>query len=278
MNYRHAYHAGNFADVHKHVALTAILLHLSRKEKPFAVIDTHAGRGLYDLAGVEAAKTAEAADGIGKLAGCVPQSPTLASYLEIVRGFGEQRYPGSAVIAAELLRPQDRLVAIEQQPDEFASLRTTLSPFPNARGVHGDGYAQLRAVLPPPERRGLVLIDPPYEDANEMERMAEAFRDAYRRFATGIYALWCPRKLASRIDAFAGELKAHAPMKLLSLTIDIGARNSEAEDRLSAAGLLVVNPPFGFDEEMRAASAEMLPLLRRRPSASATVESLAGGP
>jgi 23S rRNA (adenine2030-N6)-methyltransferase len=278
MNYRHAYHAGNFADVHKHVALTAILSHLRRKKKPFVVIDTHAGRGLYDLSGVEAAKTAEAADGIGRLEGYAPQNAALQAYLEIVRSFRAQQYPGSPLIAAQLLRPQDRLVAIEKQLDEIAALRAALAPFPTARAIDGDGYAQLRALLPPPERRGLMLIDPPYEDADEMERMANAFRDAYRRFATGIYLLWYPLKLASRIEAFAGELKVQAPIKLLSLRIDIDAPKNAMEDRLSAAGLLVANPPFGFDEEMRAASAELLPLLRGGASARTTGEWLAGGP
>ena len=266
MNYRHAYHAGNFADVHKHVALTAILLHLRRKEKPFAVIDTHAGSGLYDLTSTEALKTAEAADGIRRLDGYNPQNAIVQTYLEIVRGFGEQHYPGSPLIAAKLLRPQDRLVAIEQQTEEFAAVSSTLACFPNARAVHGDGYAKLRALLPPPERRGLILIDPPYEDADEMHRMAGAFRDAYRRFGPGIYVLWYPLKLASRLDAFVGELKAQASMKLLSLTIDISAQKSTIENRLSAAGLLVVNPPYGLDEDMRSASAELLPLLRRPPT------------
>jgi 23S rRNA (adenine2030-N6)-methyltransferase len=132
MSYRHAYHAGNFADVHKHVAVTAILLHLRKKEKPFVVIDTHAGRGLYDLCGTEASKTAEAADGIGRLAGYAAQTTAVTEYLEIVRVAGGQ-YPGSPLIAANLLREKDRLVAVEQQPEEFASLRTSLGNFPSAR-------------------------------------------------------------------------------------------------------------------------------------------------
>lgn len=276
MNYRHAYHAGNFADVHKHVALTAILLHLRRKEKPFAVIDTHAGSGLYNLASAEAVKTAEAGHGIRRLDGYAPQNAIVQTYLEIARGLGAQTYPGSPLIAAKLLRPQDRLVGIEQQTEEFSGLRSTLASFANARAVLGDGYAQLRALLPPPERRGLILIDPPYEDETEMARIAEAFRDAHRRFATGIYLLWYPLKLTSRIDAFAGELRGEAPVKLLSLTFNIGAIKPGAEERLSAAGLLVVNPPFGFDEDMRAAGAELLPLLRRGPTAGASVEWFAG--
>jgi 23S rRNA (adenine2030-N6)-methyltransferase len=278
MNYRHAYHAGNFADVHKHVALTAILLHLRKKAKPFVVIDTHAGRGVYDVSSTEAMKTGEAADGIARLAAHAAQTTALAAYLEIVRVAGIGQYPGSPLIAAKLLREQDRLVAVEQQPEEFASLRDCLDAIPNARAMQGDGYFELGALLPPPERRGLVLIDPAYEDVNEMERMAQTFRDAYRRFATGTYVLWYPLKLASRIDALAGELKTFGPIKLLSLGIDAGVGVGTSADRLSAAGLLVINPPFGLDGEMRDASTEILPLLRRGPSANIWVEWLAGAP
>jgi len=278
MNYRHIYHAGNFADVHKHVALTSILLHLRRKEKPFVFIDTHAGSGLYDLAGDEASKTQEADAGIGKFAGYRAQSRPLSTYLETVHAFGEKKYPGSPMIAAKLLRRHDRFVGIEEQPAEFASVRAALAPFVNARALNGDGYKHLRALLPPPERRGFVLIDPPYEDASETERMAKAFGDAYERFATGIYALWYPLKVSSRIQSLADELKARAPMKLLSLAIDIGSCVGEAHDRLSAAGLLVVNPPFGFDEEMRGASSELLPLLRCGAGAEASVQWLSDRP
>jgi 23S rRNA (adenine2030-N6)-methyltransferase len=276
MNYRHTFHAGNFADVHKHVALTAILLHLRRKQKPFVVIDTHAGRGLYDLRGAEALKTLEAARGISALAGYSSDAPTLATYLEIARGAGEQKYPGSPIIAAKLLRKGDRLVAIEQQAEEFATLCMALRQYSNARALHGDGYAQLRALLPPPERRALILIDPPYEDPKEMEHMSDAFRDMYFRFASGIFAFWYPLKLASRIVAFAGELKAYGHMKVLSLAIDVGAVSGGGQGPLSAAGLLVWNPPYGLDETMRAVCSEILPLLRRGPSARATVEWLDG--
>ena len=278
MNYRHAYHAGNFADVHKHVALTSILLHLRKKEKPFVVIDTHAGRGEYDTGGMEAAKTAEAAGGIGRLEGYAAHSAALAAYLEIVRREGAAKYPGSPSIAAHLLRKQDRLVAIERQPEEFALLRASLDLIPNAGALEGDGYLRLRALLPPPERRGLVLIDPAYEDANEMERMMEAFRDAYGRFSTGVYALWYPLKLVSRIDAFVGELRTLGRINLLSLAIDVGAGEGISADRLSASGLLVVNPPFGVDVEMRDASAELLSVLRRGPGANTSVEWPAGAP
>src|SRR6185312_17179965 len=169
MNYRHAYHAGNFADVVKHIALTGVLLHLRKKETPFAVIDSHAGRGLYDLSGTEAKRTGEAASGIEKLRGLKGEG-ALGRYLEIA---GESDlYPGSPVIAAKLLRPQDRLVAIEKHPQEFASLRQALAPWRKARAVEGDGAAKLPALLPPAERRGLVLIDPPFEAADEFDALA----------------------------------------------------------------------------------------------------------
>jgi 23S rRNA (adenine2030-N6)-methyltransferase len=270
MNYRHAYHAGNFADVHKHMALVAILLHLRKKDKPFAIIDTHAGGGLYDLAGPEAAKTNESGDGIAKLRGVPMQTPALRHYLEIVDGFGPDRYPGSPLIAAQLLRERDRLIAIEKHPEEFESLRRALTSFRNAHAVCGDGYRQLNALLPPAERRGLILLDPSYEDAGETEALASAFANAYRRFPTGIFLIWHPLKMKSKIETFAGELRSAARLKLLSLTIDVDQADSSG-DRLSASGVLVVNPPHALDLEMEAASAEILPPLARGAGASATV-------
>lgn len=270
MNYRHAYHAGNFADVHKHVALVAVLLHLRKKETPFVVIDTHAGSGLYDLTGGEAGKTAEAEEGIAKLAGLSSEAPALATYLDIVRSFGVGRYPGSPLIAASLLRPQDRLLAIEKHPTEFALLRKSLAPFARAKALEADAYERLPALLPPPERRGLVLIDPPYESPEECEDVVSAFKSAIRRFATGIYLIWHPLKAAARFDALAGEIAAAGGVRLLSLILDTGVR--AAPERLSASGLLVVNPPYEFDTQMRAVSAELLSQLRQGPQARACVE------
>jgi 23S rRNA (adenine2030-N6)-methyltransferase len=278
MNYRHAYHAGNFADVHKHAALTAILLHLRKKDAPFALIDTHAGRGLYDLSGDEARRSGEVVDGVAKLAGHVARTPALATYLDVVRGFGPQRYPGSPLIAAELLRPQDRLVAMEKHAEEFAGLRAALLSFENARAIAADGYAQLPKLLPPPERRGLVLIDPPYEEAREMQQVAKAFADAYRRFAHGIVLIWHPLKSSVPAEALAGELKTAGASKLLSLAFDVGMAAGDAAGRLSASGLLAINPPYGFAEDMRAAQEELLPPLRRNANARASVTWLAGGP
>jgi 23S rRNA (adenine2030-N6)-methyltransferase len=260
MNYRHAYHAGNFADVVKHLALVAILLHLRRKETPFAVIDTHAGRGAYDLTSAEAAATGEAANGIGMLAD-VQADGALGKYLALARG--RDVYPGSPRIAAALLRPQDRLVAIEKHPQDATSLKSVLAGCRQATVEEGDGYRRLAALLPPKERRGLVLIDPPFESPDEFAVAAEALRAALRRFATGIYLIWFPIKSAAGANAFCGEVLAAGAKKALRIDIDLGtaARAPGEKERLTAAGLIVVNPPFGFEDEMRKHLARIAPLL-----------------
>jgi 23S rRNA (adenine2030-N6)-methyltransferase len=272
MNYRHAYHAGNFADVAKHLALVAILLHLRRKEAPFAVIDSHAGRGRYDLTAAEAARTGEAANGIGRLSALAGAAGALGEYLSLAGG-GET-YPGSPLIAAFLLRPQDRLVAIEKQPEEAALLKAALIRVPNAQAEEGDGYKRLAALLPPPERRGLVLIDPPFESPDEFRAEARALAQALQRFATGIYALWFPVKSAGEANAFCGEVLAAGAKKALRIDLDIGADAGGGKERLSGAGLIVVNPPFGFAVEMREGLAKIAPLLSAR--ARAEVRVLAG--
>jgi 23S rRNA (adenine2030-N6)-methyltransferase len=272
LNYRHAYHAGNFADVMKHVALVDAIACLKKKDKPFRVIDSHAGGGLYDLSGARAAKTGEAQTGIARLS----NAPALGAYLAATRGFAPARYPGSPLIAAKLLRPGDRLVAIEKHPEDYAALEAALAPFANAKAISGDGYERLAALLPPPERRGLVLIDPPYEDEDEFERVAHAFAAAYRRFATGIYLIWFPLKRRSDADALAGEIRHAGATKLLSLTLDVGRAADAPPERLSACGLLVVNPPFGFAEEMRDALVVLAKQLAQGAGAASRVEWLAG--
>ncbi|MEI9994639.1 MAG: 23S rRNA (adenine(2030)-N(6))-methyltransferase RlmJ [Rhizomicrobium sp.] len=268
MNYRHAFHAGNFADVVKHLALVAILLHLRRKDAPFAVIDTHAGRGRYDLTGAEASRTSEAADGIGRL-GAVEADGALGEYLRLARGGSS--YPGSPLLAAALLRPQDRLVAIEKQPAEAALLKAALAGLRNARAEEGDGYLRLPALLPPPERRGLVLIDPPFEAPDEFAAQAQALTAALRRFATGIYLLWFPIKSAAEANAFCGEILASGAKKVLRVDLDLGLRDAE---KLSATGLIVINAPYGFAQEMEAVLRRIAPLLA--PNARADVRVLAG--
>lgn len=258
MNYRHGYHAGNFADVVKHLAEVAILGHLAKKETPFAVIDSHAGRGSYDLASDEALKTGEAASGIQALEG-VSGSPLLDRYLGLVAEGGKQTYPGSPLIAAKMLRPQDRLAAIEKHPEEARALKNLLSPWRKARVEEEDGYSRLIALLPPPERRGLVLIDPPFEAPDEFESLGRAVRDALRRFATGIYLIWYPLKSDSAAHALEGEVLMDA-RKALKIEVGIDA----PEDKLARAATLVLNPPFGFAAEMEAALAHVAPKLKAR--------------
>ena len=278
MNYRHAYHAGNFADVLKHAALTALLLHLRKKEAPFAVIDTHAGRGVYDLGSPEATKTCEAEEGIARLLGTDPPSGVLRPYAEIVKTFGPGRYPGSPLIAARLLRGHDRLMAIEKHPEEHAVLAAALKPMRQAPAILSDGYRELAKLVPPHERRGLVLIDPPYEDENEFAIAAQALIAAHRRFATGIFVLWYPVKDRTAVEAAIGELLNVGIPRLLRVELDIGLAADDADDaeRLSAAGLLVVNPPFGFAAEMEIAGAYLADRLKRGAMARFRVETLAG--
>ena len=277
MNYRHEYHAGNFADVVKHVALVAVLLHLRKKEQPFAVIDTHAGGGLYELSGEKAQRTREAAGGIERIADLARGPAALRTYLEIVREYAPDRYPGSPLIAAKLLRAQDRLVAIEKHPEEQSALAHTLGPFKRARAVLADGYDRLPALLPPPERRGIVLVDPPYEADGEFAELARAGEALMRRFATGIALFWFPLKAPSAADAFCGELLGQGVKKLVRVDIAVGG--PAKSEQLAAAGLAVVNPPFGFDTEMRETMEALRPRLGADPGRPADfrVEWLAGG-
>jgi 23S rRNA (adenine2030-N6)-methyltransferase len=256
MNYRHGYHAGNFADVVKHVALVAILLHLRKKDSAFAVVDSHAGRGSYDLAGAEAGKTGEAAGGVARLsdlAGEMPQA--LSTYLAMVKE--SAAYPGSPLIAAKLLRPQDRLTAIEKHPEEFAALEQLLAPYRNCSAEHADGYARSPKLLPPPSRRGLVLIDPPFESPDEFSVLAQTIRDAYRKFATGIFLIWYPIKSQADADAFTGEVLAGGIAKAMTIETKVRA----PEGRLARAGLLVINPPYGFAAVMKQAARLLAPRL-----------------
>ena len=279
MNYRHAFHAGNFADVFKHAALLAVVQHLKKKEKPFVVIDTHAGRGIYEIAGAEAKKTGEASEGIGRLLPFSSAPGILDSYLSIVRAFGEDRYPGSPMIAARMLRPADRLIAVESEAAEYQVLARELTGVRSARAILGDGYRELLQLLPPPERRAAILVDPPYEREDEFARAAEVLVAAHRRFATGIFLLWYPAKLLPLVSATAAELLTAGIRSLVRVELDVGAtpaqRRLDKGPPMTATGLLVINPPFGFTAEMQAILPFLAELLALGPGASARVEILA---
>jgi 23S rRNA (adenine2030-N6)-methyltransferase len=241
VNYRHAYHAGNFADCMKHALLLLLLRAMARKDKPFLVLDTHAGVGRYDLSAGPAAKTGEWRNGIGKLLPGRP--PALADYLGIVDHLG--LYPGSPAIAAALLRADDRLVCCELHPEDAAALKVSLAKRKNAAVHERDGYAALNAFLPPPERRALVLIDPPYEQPDELLRAAAALALAYGKFKSGVLALWYPIKHRSPVREFFETIRQSKLRDVVAAELWLAPPVDPA--RLNGSGLLVVNPPFGFE-------------------------------
>lgn len=257
MNYRHGYHAGNFADVLKHLALCELLRLLTAKDKKLFVLDTHAGAGGYDLSGNQARRTGEAETGIVRLA-AAPRTGMPAAvvrYLAAVaaydRKFGPaggkpRRYPGSPRLVRAALRPGDRFVACELHPEEALALKREFAGDRAVEVRQADGYKALKALLPPVERRGLVLIDPPFEVTDEYERLMRALRQGVRRFATGCYAVWYPIK-DEMAAAFVRELAAFKPL-VLELRLD-----GVAPGKLAACGLAVINPPWRFEDAMREA-------------------------
>ncbi|HEV7290983.1 MAG TPA: 23S rRNA (adenine(2030)-N(6))-methyltransferase RlmJ [Devosia sp.] len=265
MNYRHAFHAGNFADVVKHLILVRILEYLKRKETPFRVLDTHAGIGLYDLQGDEAGRTGEWVDGIGRLVaeGLGGEAGDLAApYLTAVRAQnpdGTLRfYPGSPLLTRQLLREQDRLFALELHPKDAEALSENFAGDIQTRVTHLDGWAAMGTHLPPKEKRGLVLVDPPFEEKGEFARMAASLVKAHRRWPTGIYAFWYPIKEPRDVEAYIADLRTSNIGKILRLELTI--RAPSAPPRLHGTGMIVVNPPFALEGEMRV----LLPALAER--------------
>jgi 23S rRNA (adenine2030-N6)-methyltransferase len=257
MNYRHGYHAGNFADVLKHAALCELLRLLTAKDKKLFVLDTHAGAGGYDLSGSQARRTGEAETGIVRLAAASRSGmpAAVARYLAAVaaydRKFGPaagppRRYPGSPRLVRAALRPGDRFVACELHPQESLALKREFAGDRAVEVRQADGYKALKALLPPIERRGLMLIDPPFEATDEYEQVVRALRQGARRFATGCYAVWYPIK-DEAAAAFAADLAAFKPL-ILELRIA-----GIEPGRLAACGLAVINPPWRFEEAMREA-------------------------
>lgn len=262
MNYRHEFHAGNFADVIKHATLARIIHYLREKPAPFRVIDTHAGAGLYDLSGPEAARTGEWREGIGRLLTCALAPDIrdlLAPYLEAVAALNSggaiKRYPGSPLLVRAWLRPGDRLIACEMAPDAGAALAHNLASSTRAKAMTIDGWTALSAYLPPKERRGLVLIDPPYEAPDEFSRLAEAFDQARRKWASGIYLLWYPIKDRTGPDDLAKRLTALRVGKILRAELTVA--QVPAADRLIGSGLIIVNPPWTLERDL----GQLLPAL-----------------
>jgi 23S rRNA (adenine2030-N6)-methyltransferase len=251
MNYKHIYHAGNFADVAKHVGLLFCLDALKRKDAPFFALDSHAGRGQYELQAAEAQKSGEAERGIQRLIATSIDEESLAGYFEAVRARRGKRlntYPGSPGLIAGALRPQDRALLVELMPAEARAAEREITSLGRLRTQIEDGYAALKAFLPPEERRGLVLIDPPYESMDELKAMLLAFADAYRRWPTGIYLLWYPIRSATQRTLVHARFEALKIPKMLFA--DLAIHPDDAGLGLAGSGLIIVNPPFGADQHL----------------------------
>lgn len=268
MKYRHSFHAGNFADVHKHVALLALLVALKRKPKGFLYLDTHAGSGSYDISG----GGAEAAAGVGRFLASEHRAEALRGYAALLGRVRAARasshlYPGSPLIALSELRAQDRAVFVEWQVPEAQALKTAIEAAGDARArsERGDGLQVLRAALPPPERRALIFIDPPFEEPRaELSRLAAAVADGLRRFATGVFALWYPIKEQRDTAAWHADFARAVAAPTLVSELWLYPRDSRVT--LNGSGLLIVNPPWQIEEAMR----EWLPELAAALGADAS--------
>lgn len=248
MNYRHAFHAGNFADCLKHALLVWIVRALGRKAAPFRVLDTHAGAGAYDLGSEEAQRGGEWQAGIGRLLE-VTNGP-LADYVALAREAGAPaRYPGSPELVRALLRPEDRLVCVELHPEEHAALRARFRADPRVSVHRRDGWEALRALTPFPERRGLVLMDPPFEQPGEFGRLAAGLSLVARRFRGAVQAAWYPIKHRAPVRAFHAEVEASGLRDVVAA--ELWLREPTDPARLNGCGLLVANPPWGFEAEAR---------------------------
>lgn len=277
LNYRHAFHAGNFADVVKHALLARLVEYLKQKPKAFRVVDTHAGIGRYDLSGDEAQRTGERSAGIDRLsASSAWDDQLLLPYRQAVEAtrlrHGPNAYPGSPLVARSLLRPQDRLSAYELHPLDARTLQEEFAGDYQVRATHLDGWLALGAHLPPKEKRGLVLIDPPFEETGEHERIVERVAGAWHRWPGGIYAVWYPIKQRDRRDALFRDLRESGMRNVL--TVELLREPMSGEERLVGTGFVVVNPPWTFAAEAGRIVTLLRPLLETDGAGSSCVEML----
>ena len=281
MNYRHHFHAGNFADAMKHAVLVRLVLALQKKEKGFLYLDTHAGRGRYDLeresAGDSLARKPEWPEGIGRL-WTRTAPPGLAEYVEAVRAFDHESgnlgaeprfYPGSPRLVQRFRRPQDRLALCEKHPAECAALREEFARDAGVSVHEMDGYVALRAMLPPSERRALVLIDPPFEAQDEFAQLASGLDEALRRFPSGVYAVWYPLTGRARVDEFFAAVRNLNPPPCLSCEVQIAG--AEAPMKMRGCGVLVINPPWRIEDEIAGELAYLATALAQGAGARADV-------
>lgn len=273
MNYRHAFHAGSFADVFKHAVLCRILHYLRQKQGAFRVIDTHAGAGLYDLTGAAASRGGEWHDGIERLMAAshagnlaAPLAGLLAPYLEVIGAFNEpgqiKLYPGSPAIARAWLRPQDRLIACELESQAARELASHLRGDNRIKTLAVDGWTALSAYVPPPERRGLVLVDPPFEEDGDFFRLARGLEDAHAKWASGVYALWYPIKGRPGPDALAKQLRRLGIGKILRAELTVAPLSDPT--KLNGCGLILINPPWTLENELSALLPALAGILGRQ--------------
>ena len=279
MNYNHAFHAGSFADVFKHAVLCLILQHLRGKDAAFRVIDTHAGAGVYDLTGPEASRGGEWKSGVAKLLEAkLPKdvAALLKPYLDVVGALNESgrltAYPGSPAFVRAWLRPQDRLIACELEPKAFAALKEAMQRDNRIKCLEMDGWTALKAYLPPKERRGLVLVDPPFERDEEFRRLADTFMEAHRKWPTGVYVLWYPIKGRAESDAFAKRLRRLSIPKILRAELIVSPLRDPT--RLNGSGLILVNPPWTLEGELKTLLPALLRVLAREGEGRFTLDRL----
>jgi len=281
LNYRHAFHAGSFADVFKHAALCRILHYLREKPAGFRIIDTHAGAGLYDLGSDEARRGGEWHDGIERLLAAKLDKPVadlLAPYLEVIGALNEpgrlKHYPGSPAVARAWLRPQDKLIACELEPKAYRALARHLRGDARIKTLEMDGWAALKADVPPPERRGLVLVDPPFEEDGDFARLSHGLAAAHRKWATGLYALWYPIKGRPEPDALAKRLRRLGISKILRAELTVAPLSDP--DRLNGCGLILVNPPWRLETELSKLLPALAAILGRQSKGAFRLDWLVG--
>lgn len=259
MNYRHSYHAGNFADVFKHLILISLVQSLLRKETPFCYLETHAGTGCYDLLSETTQKSKEYENGIKKLMTATNSSPLIQDYLSCVMKLNNETvlryYPGSPFFTRQFMRSQDRMILSELHPDDVQLLKKFFKNDKQIAIHHQDGYQSLKAFLPPKEKRGLVFIDPPYEKNNELLSLPVLLKQTLKRWETGIYALWYPIKSEQQNKLFHRELKKHIVQPFLTAEMCIFAADIPAQ--LNGCGMIIINPPWQIDQQLE----NLIPLL-----------------
>lgn len=254
-SYRHSFHAGNHADVLKHIVLMLILENLKLKEKGFYYLDTHSGVGSYRLSSDEAEKTGEYKEGIGRLWEQTDLPEEISRYVNLIKSLNHggkalRYYAGSPMIAAQLLRPQDRALFTELHPSDYPLLRNNFKEFKNITVKRDDGFQQVKATLPPKERRGLVLIDPPYELKEDYDLVVKAIEEGYKRFATGTYSIWYPVVLRQQTKRIFKGLEASGIRKILK--IELAVRPDSDQRGMTASGMIVINPPWTLENQMKA--------------------------